>query len=54
MSTIDLDQTPWMESTLVHEHASKLSTAKVCVFSDSVLCLRGRIAECSHHAEAPL
>ena len=37
VSTIDWDQTPWMRSTLLHEHAVKLSTAKVYVFSDSVL-----------------
>ena len=45
VSTIDWDQTLWIESTLVHEHAVKSSTAKVYVFSDSVLCLGGRIAE---------
>ena len=33
------------ESPLVHEHAIKLLTAKVYVFSDSVLCLGGRIAD---------
>ena len=27
VSTIDWDQTPWMKSTLVHEHVVKLSTA---------------------------
>ena len=40
VSTVDWDTTPWMRSTLLHEHAIKLSTAtKVYVFSDSVLCL---------------
>ena len=34
-----------VRSTLLHEDAIKLSTAKVYVFSDSVLCLGGRIAE---------
>ena len=37
--------TPWVRSTLLNDKAVKLSTAKVCVFSDSVLCLGGRIAE---------
>ena len=45
ISTIDCDQTPWMRSTLIHEHVIKFSTARVHVFSDSVLCLGGKIAE---------
>ena len=45
VSTMDWDQTPWMRSTLIHEHVMKLSTAKVHVVSDSVLCHGGNIAE---------
>ena len=41
----DWDQTPLMQSTLFHEHAIKLSTAKIYAFSDSVLRFAGRIAE---------
>ena len=44
-STIDWDQTPWMRSTLIHGHVFKFSTAKMCVFSVSVLCLGGKLAE---------
>ena len=32
VSTVDWDQTPWMKSTLVHEHAINLLTAKLYVF----------------------
>ena len=42
ISTIEIQ---WMRSTLLHEDVVKLSTAKVYVFSDSVLCLGGRVAE---------
>ena len=44
VTTIYWDQTLWMRSTLTHEHAVRLSTTRVFVFSDSVLCLGGRIA----------
>ena len=39
------DNIQWMRSTLLYEGAIKLSTAKVYVFSDLVLCLGGRFAE---------
>ena len=42
--TIDWDTIPWMRTTLLNDRAVKLSTAKVCVFPDSVLCL-GKIQE---------
>ena len=42
ISTIEIQ---WMRSTLLHEDVVKLSTAKVYVFSDSVPCLGGRVAE---------
>ena len=45
VSTIAWDQTPWMTSTLIHENAIKLSTAKIYVFSNSVLCFGGIIAD---------
>ena len=45
ISAIDWDTIPWVRSTFLHDTAVELPTAKVCVFSDSVLCLRGRIAE---------
>ena len=43
VSTIDWDQTPWMRRTLIHKHVFKLSSARVYVFSDSVLCLEGEL-----------
>ena len=40
ISTIDWNTTiPWVRSTLLNDRAVKLSSAKVYVFSDSVLCL---------------
>ena len=39
ISTINWDTQPWRGTTLLSDRAVKLSTAKVYVFSDSVLCL---------------
>ena len=41
---IDWNTLPWVRSTLSNDRAVELLTAKVYVFSDSVLCL-GKIAE---------
>ena len=41
-----------MWSTLLHEGVIKLSTTKVYVFSDSVHCVGGRIAEFSHSVQS--
>ena len=46
VSVIDWDQTPWKRRTFIHEHVIKLPTAKIYVFSDSVLCFGGKVAEC--------
>ena len=40
--TIYWDRTPWIESTLVHESATKLSTAKIYVYSDWVVNFGGK------------
>ena len=45
MSTIDWDAIPRVRSIFLNDKAVKLPTAKVYVFSDSVLCLGDRIAE---------
>ena len=45
ISTIDCNTIPWVRSTLLNDKVVELSTAKVYVFSDSVLCLGGRNAE---------
>ena len=45
ISTMDWNTIPWMRNPLLNDRAVKLSTAKVFVFSDSVLCL-DKINEC--------
>ena len=42
ISTIDWDAILWVRSASLNDKTIKLSTAKVYVFSDSVLCLRGQ------------
>ena len=44
ISTIYWNTIPWIRTILLNDRAVKLSTAKVCVFPDSVLCL-GKIQE---------
>ena len=44
ISTVDWNTIPWVRSTLLNDRTVKLSTAKVYVFSHSVLCLT-KIAE---------
>ena len=40
-STIDWNTIPWVRSTLSNDGAVELSTAKVFVFTDLVLCVGG-------------
>ena len=44
ISLIDLQENSWKRTTLLTDRAVQLSTAKVYVFSNSVLCM-GRIRE---------
>ena len=51
MSLIHRESSPWQRTTLLSDRVVRLSTAKVYVFSDSVLCL-GEIHACPDFIDA--